>query len=146
MAERPSFIDRVKGAERACYVDAAAVKHYGQAVQASDAQLPDKTSPRDLVTAADKAESTYIIRMWAEFETAPRSYRRHITGVPDDRLSTSNLINWTAGVRRGRAIPEDVRDDFHELQMPIPPTQCLMAASMSSHCGDGCLLATITLT
>ena len=31
-------------------------------------------------------------------------------------------------------------------QMPIPAVQCLTAASMSSHCGDGCLLATITLT
>ncbi len=54
--------------------------------------------------------------MWAEFETALRSYRRHITGDPDDRISTSNLIDWTAGVKRGRAISEDVRDDVHEVR------------------------------
>jgi hypothetical protein len=119
MAERQVFIDRVKGAKRECYVVAAAVIHYGKAVQAGNAKLPSmptKTSPRDLVTAADKVESTYMIRMWAEFETAIRSYRRHITGDPDDRITTSNLIDWTAGVRQGRAISEDVRDDVHEVR------------------------------
>ena len=116
MVERQAFIDRVKGAVRECYVVAAAVNHFEQAVQASDAHLPDETSPRDLVTAAEKVESTYMIRMWAEFETALRSYRRHITRDPDDRISTSSLIDWTAGVKRGRAISEDVRDDVHEVR------------------------------
>ena len=31
-------------------------------------------------------------------------------------------------------------------QMPMPRSQCRIAASMSSHCGAGCLPATITLT
>ena len=119
MAERQVFIDRVKGAERECYVVAAAVNHYGNAVQAGDARLPTaptKTSPRDLATAADKVESTYLIRMWAEFETALRSYHRYFTGDPDDRINTRNLINWTAGVKQGRAISEDVRDNVHEVR------------------------------
>ena len=113
MAERQAFIDRVKGAERECYVVAAAVDHYGQAIQDGDARLPRKTSPRDLVTAAEKVGATYMIRMWAEFETALRSYRRHITGDAEDRISTRNLIDWTAGVRQGRAISEEVRDNVH---------------------------------
>jgi hypothetical protein len=119
MAERQVFIDRVKGAERECYVVAAAVTYYGKAVQAGDAKLPSmptKTSPRDLVMAAEMVESTYMIRMWAEFETALRSYRRHLTRNPDDRMSTSSLIDWTSGVRQGRAISEDVRDDIHEVR------------------------------
>jgi hypothetical protein len=119
MAERQVFIDRVKGAERECYVVTAAVNHYGNAVRAGNAKLPSnptKTSPRDLVMASEMVESTYIIRMWAEFETALRSYRRHITGDPDDRISTSNLIDWMSGVRRGRAISEDVRDDVHKVR------------------------------
>lgn len=101
MAERQAFIDRVKRAERECYVVAAAVNHYGRAVQADDVQLPSKTSPRDLVAAADNVESTYIVRMWAEFETALRSYRRHITRDPSDRIGTSSLIDWfrTLGIR-----------------------------------------------
>ena len=58
-----------------------------------------------------------MIRMWAEFETALRSYRRHITGDPHDRISTINLIDWTAGVRQGRAISVDDRDDVHEVRV-----------------------------
>jgi hypothetical protein len=116
MAERQAFIDRVKGAERECYVVAAAVNHYWLAVLAGSARQPSTTSPRDVVAASEKAKSTYMIRMWAEFETALRSYRRHIAGDPDDRISTSNLIDWTAGVRQGRAISEDVRDDVHEVR------------------------------
>lgn len=54
--------------------------------------------------------------MWAEFETALRSYRRPITGNPDDRISTINLIDWTVGVKQGRAISSDVRDDVHEVR------------------------------
>jgi hypothetical protein len=120
MAERQVFIDRVKGVERECYVVAAAVNHYERAVQADNAKLPSvptKTSPRDLVMAAEEVESTYTIRMWAEFETALRSYRRRITGDPDDRFPTRNLIDWMAGVRRGRAISEDARDDVHGVRV-----------------------------
>jgi hypothetical protein len=116
MAERQAFIDRVKGAERESYVMTAAVAHYRPVVLAGDARLPTKTSPRDLVAAADRVESTYLIRMWAEFETALRSYRRHIMGDPDDRMGTRNLVDWTAGVKQGRAISEDVRDDVHEVR------------------------------
>ena len=93
--------------------------YFGKAVEAGNAKLPSmptKTSPRDLVMAGEMVESTYMIRMWAEFETALRSYRRHVTANPDDRMSTSSLIDWTAGIRQGRAISEDVRDDVHEVR------------------------------
>jgi hypothetical protein len=116
MAERQAFIDRVKGAERESYVVAAAVAHYEPLALAGDARLPTKTSPRDLIAAADQVESTYLIRMWAEFETALRSYRRHVTGDPEDQIRTRNLIDWTAGVKQGRAISADVRDDVHEVR------------------------------
>jgi hypothetical protein len=116
MAERQAFIDRVKGAERESYVVAAAVAYHGPVALAGDAQLSTKTSPRNLVAAADEVESTYLIRMWAEFETALRSYRRHLTGEPDDRISTISLIDRTSGVKKGRAISSDVREDAHEVR------------------------------
>lgn len=31
-------------------------------------------------------------------------------------------------------------------QMPMPAVQCLIAASMSSHCGEGCFPATMMFT
>lgn len=117
MAERLVFIDRVKGVERECHVVAAAVAYYTPVAEADHAQLPPKTSPRDLDAASDQVESTYLVRMWAEFETALRSYRRsRNTGESDGQMWTRNLIDWTAGIRLGRAISEDVRDDVHEVR------------------------------
>ena len=116
MAERQAFIDRVKGAERESYVVAAAVAHFGRMAPAGDARLPTKTSPRDLVAAAARVESTDLIRMWDEFETALRSYRRRITGDPDDQIGTRNLIDGATGIKQGRAISADVRDDVHEVR------------------------------
>jgi hypothetical protein len=103
MAERQAIIDRVKGAERESYVVAAAVAHYRKGTLA-DAHLPTRTSPRDLVAAADQVESTYLIRMWAEFETALRSYHRNITGDPDDRISKkASLIGRLVSSGAGRS-------------------------------------------
>jgi hypothetical protein len=116
MAERQAFIDRVKGAEREYYVVAAAIAYDGPVALAGDTKLPAKTSPHDVVAAADQVESTYLIRMWAEFETALRSYRYRATADPDDRISTRSLIDWTAGVRQGQANSADVRDDVHEVR------------------------------
>jgi hypothetical protein len=116
VAERQACIDRVKGAERESYVVAAAVAHYRPVAWAGNARPPTKTSPRDLVAAADQVESTYLIRVWAEFETALRSYYRHVTGNPADHISTRNRIDWTTGVKQGRAISADVRDDVHEVR------------------------------
>jgi hypothetical protein len=109
-------MDRIKGAEREYDAVAHAVARHRPAVRAGDVVLPPATSPRDLDAAADRLEPTCVIRVWAEFETALRSYRRHITGDSEDRIGTENLINWTAGVRQGRAISEDVRDDVHEVR------------------------------
>ena len=41
--------------------------------------------------------------------------------------------------------PSPSSQDAHS-QMPIPAVQCLIASSIVSHCGEGCLLATMTLT
>jgi hypothetical protein len=116
MPERRELMDRVKSAEREYYAVAHAVSSHRQAVRTGDVRLPQAASLRDLDAAADQLEPTYLIRIWAEFETALRSYRRHKTGDPDDRIGTESLINWTAGVRQGRAISADVRDDVHEVR------------------------------
>lgn len=116
MPERRELMDRIKGAEREFCAAAHAVSHHRAAVRVGAAVLPPATSLRDLDAAADQLESTYLVRVWAEFETALRSYRRHITADPDDRIGTESLINWTAGVRRGRSISEDVRNDVQEVR------------------------------
>ncbi len=67
----------------------------------------------DLITADENLEGTYLIRLWAEFETAVRSYYGWLTHDPDTRIGTHDLINAVAGIRRGRAISEDVRRAVH---------------------------------
>ena len=67
----------------------------------------------DLITAAGNLEATYLIRLWAEFETAVRSYYGWLTHDPDTRIGTHDLIIAVADVRRGRAISEDVRRAVH---------------------------------
>lgn len=116
MPERFELIDQVKAAEREYYAVAHAVEYHRKAVQAGDVKLPRGTSPRDLAGAAVQLEPTYLIRVWAEFETALRSFRRYMEKAPDDRIGTKNLIDWAAGVKQGRAISEDVRDDVYEVR------------------------------
>jgi hypothetical protein len=119
MAERQAFIDRVKVAERESLVVVDAIARYREAAVAGTTQMPRGTSPRDVVAAAEQVESTYLIRMWAEFESALRSYRRSVTGHRQDRMQTRNLIDWTAGVKRSpqsRSISADVRDGVHEVR------------------------------
>jgi hypothetical protein len=111
-------MDRLKGAEREHYAAADAIASHRLAVRAGHVVLPTATTLRDLDAAAEQLEPTYLVRIWSEseFETALRSYRRHKTGDPDDRIGTENLINWTAGIKQGRAISEDARDDVHEVR------------------------------
>jgi len=116
MAERQAFIDRIKDAEKEYRVVISALEVYHQSIVKGSIQLSASIAPRHVISAIDKAESTYLIRMWAEFETALRSYRRFLTGDSEDRIATSNLIDWMACVRQGRAISEDVRDNVHSIR------------------------------
>jgi hypothetical protein len=117
MPERQAFIDSIKGVEREASVVSAAIAYFGSAVEAGGAILPTtptRTSPRDFVAAAVQVEPTYLIRMWAEFEMALRSF--HLKKTGDDDIQASNLVGWTTGVKQGRAISDDVRDLVHEVR------------------------------
>jgi hypothetical protein len=68
------------------------------------------TTLRDLAAAGGSLETTYLVRLWAEFETALLSYYRFLRSNPQCRLRAIDMVNYLAGVRRGRAIAEAVRD------------------------------------
>lgn len=67
----------------------------------------------DLISTSENMESTYLIRLWADFETAIRSYYGWRRNEPDSRIKTRDLIDAVAGVRLGRAISIDVREKVH---------------------------------
>lgn len=77
---------------------------------------PQDISPRDFEAARRELEPTYLVRLWAEFETALRSYRRHVTHNPEDNIRARNLIDWAQGVEEGRKVAAEYRDLVHEVR------------------------------
>jgi hypothetical protein len=102
--------DRIKAVEREYQAVGSSVGHMRRAIADGTEGLVGATVG-DLITANENLEGTYLIRLWAEFETAVRSYYGWLTN--DTRIGTHDLINTVAGVRRGRAISEDVRRAVH---------------------------------
>ena len=113
---RFEWIDRLKFVEREHRVVASAIARLQLAILEGLARTPDGTSPRDVVAAGENLETTYLVRLWAEFETALLSYYRDLTGDSEARIKATDLVNTLAGVRRGRAIADEVRAAVHEVR------------------------------
>jgi len=69
--------------------------------------LRREVRPRDVAHASDHLEGTYLVRLFAEFETGLRSYWR---AVRRTRPSAEVLIDRVADLR---GIPAEVRDHTH---------------------------------
>jgi len=113
---RFEWIDRLKFVEREHRVVATAIEHLRRAILDGQLHTPDGTTLRDLDAAGESLETTYLVRLWAEFETALLSYYRFRTSDPEGRIRAIDLANSLAGLRRGRAIADAVRDDVHEVR------------------------------
>src|SRR5262249_18644346 len=110
-----------------------AVVLYRADVQRASADLPDGAEPHHLDRAVEQLEGTYLIRLWAVFETAWASYWRHRTNRPDGRIRAFALVEWGGNIeegysRIGTTVPPDVhrvRDyrNFlvHARDEPAPP-------------------------
>ena len=107
--------DRIKAVEREYQAVRSSVGHMRRVITDGAEGLTGATVG-DLLTANENLEGTYLIRLWAEFETAVRSYYGWLVHDPDSRIGTHDLINTVAGVRRGRAISEDVRRAVHAVR------------------------------
>src|SRR5947208_2291201 len=68
-----------------------------------------------------------------------KNFRSNSTAARVSRVGTSPQHTITTSGSPPRSL-------LAHGQMPMPAVQCLMAASMSSHCGAGCFPATITFT
>jgi hypothetical protein len=108
--------DRLKATRREHDVVADAVQRLRDAVQANLVPSPLETSLRDYESARRQLEPTYLVRLWAEFETALRSYRRYQVRNPDDNIKAIHLINWAQGIEEGRKIDAGMRDLVHEVR------------------------------
>jgi hypothetical protein len=97
-------------------VVAAAVQRYQAEVLAANVPLPEGTQPHHLASAVDELEGTYLIRLWAVFETAWKSYWRHATNRRDGRIRAFDLIQWAQGVQEGRQVDASITPLVHQVR------------------------------
>ena len=113
---RYEWIDRLKFVAREHRVAEAAVERLRVVVLDGQALAPDGTTPRDLVATGENLETTYLVRLWAEFETAILSYYRDLRGDPEARIRAADLVDTLSSVRRGRRMADALRDEVHEVR------------------------------
>ena len=109
-------ISRLKAVEREYLVVKQAVDRLRNSVIHEGDTLTNGTSPKDLIAAVDRLEATYLIRLWAEFETAVRSYYESSTNNPIATIRATDLINSVAGRRKGRSIDRPISDPVHRVR------------------------------
>ncbi len=109
-------IDRLKAVVREFHVVEDAIERLRVAVTDGRVDLPGGTTARDLDAARRQLEATYLIRLWAEFETAVRSYYGWLTNDPDPRIRSTDLVNAVNASRRGRALSDAERVGVHEVR------------------------------
>ena len=66
--------------------------------------------------AQRQLEDTYLIRLWAEFETAVRSFYDSNHQNPTLHIRAVDLINTVAASRRGRAVASKVLAEVHQVR------------------------------
>ena len=88
-------------------------------LKADFARMPDllkRREERAYLRAADRnLEGTYLVRLFAAFEAALRSYDRARHNDPNRNEVASVLIDATGG-RRGQGIADDVRKGAHAVR------------------------------
>lgn len=104
---RYEWLDRIKAVEREYFAARKAVDDFLAAIRAGAAKLPPNTKIRDAETMSDALEGTYLVRLFAAFESGLRSFW---ATVKDSTPPSRDLID---GVAARRSIPDETRDGAH---------------------------------
>ena len=105
---RSDWHERIKGVEREYWAARLAVGRLVADVARDPGVLGDGPEQRDLIAANHNIEGTYLIRMFAEFESGVRSFWR--ADRRRSRPQAEVLLNRVGDVR---GIPADVIDNVH---------------------------------
>lgn len=109
---RYAWHERIKAVEREYRSVRVAVDRLSEQVAHDSGALDEGESrPRDLVAADENLEATYLIRMFAEFETGLRSY--WITVRSSAYAPVRDMLDGLGAMRH---IPSDVIKDAHEVR------------------------------
>ena len=105
---RSDWHERIKAVEREFWSARRAIDRLLLDAARDTNALGEGPSPRDLRSADENLEGTYLIRMFAEFETGVRSFWRAMR--PRARTQAEVLLDR---VGDARGISADVIDDVH---------------------------------
>jgi len=112
---RFNWHERIKEIEREYKAAAIAATRLNDEVIQGAAQLNDDIR-RGLRSAVKNLEGTYLVRLFAVFEAALRSYDRARHNDPN-RESVASVLIDSIGGRRGMEIPETLRDGAHQVRL-----------------------------
>jgi hypothetical protein len=105
---RSDWHERIKAVEREFWSARSAIDRLLLDFARDTSALGEGPSPRDLRSADDNLEGTYLIRMFAEFETGVRSFWRAMR--PRARTQAEVLLDR---VGDARGISAHVIDEVH---------------------------------
>ncbi|HUY32188.1 MAG TPA: hypothetical protein VMV69_05360 [Pirellulales bacterium] len=111
LQNRFDWHESIKAVEREYWAVRIAVERLVESAARDPNVLGTGPKPRDLVSADENLEGTYLIRMFAKFETGVRSYWR--TLKPRSRASVEILVDRVADKR---SIPIDVTQGVHAVR------------------------------
>jgi hypothetical protein len=107
---RDDWLERIKAVWREYLVASQAVDDFTAALEQSQSTLPPNTKVRDATAMADNLEGTYLIRLFAAFESGLRSY---YTTLKETTPPSTDLIDSIAARRN---VPDDLRDEVHQVR------------------------------
>src|SRR5438132_852064 len=110
---RREWLERIRAVEREFLVARKAVDDFLAAVRSGDTgRLPPNTKLRDVEAMSDNLEGTYLIRLFAAFESGLRSYWKAVRRRKT-KPGTEQLIKSVAASRN---IPDDLTEDVHKVR------------------------------
>jgi hypothetical protein len=109
---RSDWHERIKAVEREFWSARRAIDRLSSDVARDTSALGKGPSPRDLRSADENLEGTYLIRMFAEFETGVRTYWRAMR--PRARTQAQVLLDRVGDTR---GMSADVIDDVHAARL-----------------------------
>lgn len=107
---RREWLERIKAVEREFLAARKAVDDFITAIREDPDRLPSNTNVRDANTMSNNLEGTYLIRLFAAFESGLRNrWESSRTTKPPVR----DLIDSIAG---SRGAPDELREQVHEVR------------------------------
>ncbi len=107
---RDQWIERIKAVEREYLAARKAVDDFITAMNRGTATPPLRTKVRDVHAMSENLEGTYLIRLFAAFESGVRSYW---TTIRNTKPAIRYLIDAIAS---DRGVPDDLKVEVHEVR------------------------------